>query len=89
MTTRTLTPGTPGVPACLHCGSRMKKASVSSGNAGGIALALIVFTIGVILSLTVVGAIIGVPLCVVALFMGGKKKRVWRCVNCKSIAYCG
>ncbi len=63
----------------------MVKRTISSGNALGIALALIIFVVGVSLSLTVVGAIIGIPLCILALFIGGKRRKVWRCRKCSSI----
>jgi hypothetical protein len=49
-------------------------------------LALIVLVIGVVLCFTIVGAIIGVPLIILALFMGGKRKKVWQCPECKWVA---
>ena len=70
---------------CQACGTDLKRKTVSTGNATGIALALIVFVIGVALCTTCVGAIIGIPLCICALFMGGKRKKVLYCPNCKTI----
>lgn len=63
----------------------MVKKVTSSGNAGGLALALIVMLIGVILCFTIVLAIIGIPMVILSLFMGGKRKKVWRCKSCRSI----
>lgn len=67
---------------CQQCGGSMLKKTKSSGNALGIALALIVFVVGVLLCLTVIGAIIGIPLCILALFIGGKRSKVWQCRQC-------
>lgn len=58
----------------------------SSGNCLGIALALIIFVFGVWLCLSIIGAIAGVPLCILALFIGGKRSKVWQCVRCKAVA---
>ena len=70
---------------CQQCSGPMKKTSISTGNCLGIALALFVFCLGVILCFTGVGIIIGIPLMLVALFMGGKKSKVWKCVDCGSV----
>ncbi len=68
--------------SCRECGSSMKKATRSTGNLIGILGALLVFCIGVFLTTTVVGAIVGVPMMLFALFMGGKRQKVWKCNNC-------
>jgi hypothetical protein len=60
----------------------MRKAVVSSGNATGIAGALIVALLGVLLCLTGIGALVGIPMVICALFMGGKRRKVWKCQNC-------
>ena len=60
----------------------MKKAVQSSGNCLGIAIALVLIAIGIVLCFTVIGAIIGVPLMICALFVGGKRKKVWKCRKC-------
>lgn len=70
---------------CKQCGGRMKKKKVSKGNASGIAGALIVFIIGAALCFTIIGAIIGVPMMIVALFMGGDRQKVWMCRACRSV----
>lgn len=42
---------------------------------------LIVLAVGVILSFAGLW-IIGVPIAIVALFMGGRRIKVWKCSNC-------
>lgn len=71
---------------CHICGGRLKNKTVSSGNATGLAGALIVLLIGIVLCATGLGAIIGIPLIICALFMGGKRHKVLKCVNCGAIA---
>lgn len=68
---------------CPLCGGRMIKKTKSEGNAMGIAIALIVLAIGISLTITIVGAIIGVPLILCSLGIGGKRKKLLVCVNCK------
>ena len=48
-------------------------------------LALIFIAIGIALSLTIVGAIIGVPLILCAVFMHPSSKKVWRCPKCRVV----
>ena len=66
---------------CKQCGSAMVMRTLSKGNVSGIALALVVLALGVILSIAGLW-IIGVPIAIVALFMGGKRIKVWQCPNC-------
>lgn len=70
---------------CRACNGIMVRSTISTGNATGIALGLVLFAIGVVLCFTIVGAIVGIPLCILALFMGGKRQKVWKCRNCKAI----
>jgi hypothetical protein len=65
----------------------MKKKRISKGNCGGIALALIVLTVGIVITILipVIGWVIGPILILLSLGMGGKRTKVWRCVNCRSI----
>lgn len=73
--------------ACRACGGEMNKTTVSSGNCAGIASALLVLAVGVflIVFIPVIGWIIGGLMVLVALFMGGKKQKVWRCRRCRCI----
>lgn len=70
-------------PICQNCKTAMRKKTQSSGNMLGLAIALIVLTIGIILCFTVVGMIVGIPLIIVSLFIGGKKTKIWMCPNCR------
>ena len=76
-----------GVPRCQQCGGNMKKTVVSSGNCAGIIVALLVFCAGILIAvlLAPLGWIIGPIICVGALFLGGKRSKVWKCVKCGSI----
>lgn len=68
---------------CKQCGGVMKKKVISTGNFKGILLALIVLIIGVaLLFIFPIGTIIGLLLIIVALGMGGKRRKVWKCKNC-------
>jgi len=69
---------------CPLCGGPMNKKTISSGNFGGIILALIVFFIGfaLIFVLPIIGVIVGPLVMLAALFMGGKRRSVWKCSNC-------
>ncbi|MCF7837980.1 MAG: hypothetical protein K9N49_05060 [Candidatus Marinimicrobia bacterium] len=78
---------TAGIPACQQCGGAMKKTVVSSGNCAGIVVALIVFCVGIVIAVAipVIGWIIGPIICIGALFMGGKRSKVWKCTKCSSV----
>jgi hypothetical protein len=71
-------------PQCRQCGGEMGKKTLSQGNFIGILLALIVFIIGVALTITIpiLGWVIGPLLCLVSLGMGGKRRKVWKCGDC-------
>jgi hypothetical protein len=71
-------------PSCRQCGGNMRKTVLSSGHCSGLAVALIVFCTGIIIFfiLPVVGWVVGPIISLLALFMGGKRQRVWRCRNC-------
>lgn len=65
----------------------MKKTVVSSGNCAGIVFALIVFCIGIVIAIMipVVGWVLGPIICIGALFIGGKRSKVWKCTKCGSV----
>lgn len=77
----------PGNPICQQCGGQMKKDVVSSGNCAGIVLALIAFCAGILIAclIPVVGWVLGPLICIGALFMGGKRSKVWKCTACGTI----
>jgi hypothetical protein len=77
-----------GLPRCQLCGGYMNKKTISKGNASGIALALLTFFVGLFISLAFFfcgGFLIGIPLCICALFMGGKRQKVLKCESCGAI----
>lgn len=73
-------------PMCQLCGGFMKPKKITIDQTSGLAKALICFAIGVILTLTFFGAVIGVPLMIVSLFMGGRRQKILRCVDCGATA---
>lgn len=74
----------PGMPTCQVCGGAMKKDKRSHGNLVGIVLALIVFCVGIAIFVFIpcFGWVIGPIVCVLALFMGGKREKIWKCTLC-------
>jgi hypothetical protein len=72
---------------CHACNGTMVKKTISSGNCAGLALALITLCAGVVIFflIPVLGWVIGPAICLCALFMGGKRSKVWRCRSCGSI----
>jgi hypothetical protein len=78
---------TPGIPTCQFCGGSMKKTVESSGNCGGLVIALICFCAGVIIffAIPMLGWVLGPVICLGALFMGGHSTKVWKCTECDSV----
>lgn len=78
---------TPGIPTCHQCGGSMTKTVVSSGNCSGLVLALIAFCVGILIffALPIIGWVLGPIICLGALFMGGKRSKVWKCIECGSV----
>ena len=62
----------------------MRKSTTSSGNFIGIVLALVVFVVGlgVTILIPLLGWIVGPLLMLLALRMGGKRTKVWCCKPC-------
>jgi hypothetical protein len=76
-----------GFPICQACGGAMMKKTLSSGNCAGLMLALLLLVVGfvILLAIPIVGWVVGPLLMLLALFMGGKRQKVWRCRSCKGI----
>ena len=76
-----------GLPQCQQCGGAMQMTAISSGNCAGIVVALICLAAGIFIffAIPVIGWVIGPVICVGALFMGGKKSKVWKCRACGSV----
>jgi len=66
---------------CKQCGATMHKETISKGNLSGIVVALIVLALGIVLSIFGLW-VIGVPIAILALFMGGKRVKIWKCSKC-------
>lgn len=75
------------MPQCPLCKTEMRKTVTSTGNAGGIAGALIAFCIGVVIfaAIPIIGWVLGPLVCLASLFMGGKRQAVWKCGKCGTI----
>ncbi len=74
-------------PKCQLCGATMVKKVQSSGNCLGLLVALLVLFLGLLVTvfIPVLGWVIGPIIMLIALFIGGKKSKVWRCTSCRSI----
>lgn len=68
------------IPTCQHCGERMERKVLSTGNFIGLVGALLVLSVGIIMLLIFFP--IGIVLILVSLFMGGKRRKVWKCRGC-------
>jgi len=64
----------------------MKRGTLSTGNCMGVLVALIVLFTGLFVTVffffTIIGPIIGILMMLAALFMGGKRRKVWKCRRC-------
>lgn len=67
---------------CNQCGGTMDKATKAESNMALQLLGVVVFFVGLAITFSGIGALIGVPLMLAALFMGYKKKKVMKCSNC-------
>jgi len=65
----------------------MKRKTLSSGNALGLCIALLMLAAGIVVVflLPVIGCFIGPVICFLALFIGGKRSKVWKCTTCGAV----
>jgi len=63
----------------------MSKKSLSNAGLTKTGIALILIGGGIILCLTIVGAIVGVPMILVGGLIVGKPRKVWKCSKCKIV----
>jgi len=73
---------------CQVCGvGWMKRKTLSSGNALGLCIALLMLATGiaVVFLLPIIGCFVGPAICFLALFIGGKHSKVWKCTTCGAV----
>lgn len=68
---------------CPLCGGKMRRAKAYSRGALNSLSGNLWIISGAILTLTCVGAIVGIPLIIVGSLMAGKQSNVWQCDACK------
>lgn len=78
----------PAAPRCSHCGQSMKPARNRVG--GGFlvsVLQLFLIVAGLVLAVVAFpcGTVLGIPMVLIALVMGGSRVRVWRCRRCRVV----
>jgi hypothetical protein len=72
-------------PQCNLCGGLLVKKVISSGNCSGLLIGLILVIVGLLISLTGIGLILGIPIMILGLFCGGKRRKVLKCAQCGAI----
>jgi hypothetical protein len=70
-------------PNCSLCGTPMKKAARSTRGAANKLSGNMFILGGALLTLTCVGAIIGVPLMILGVLQAGRDQKIWLCPNCR------
>jgi len=65
----------------------MERKVQTGDRVAGCVLALLTLAAGIVIFiiLPVIGWVIGPILCLLALFMGGKEQRIWRCRDCHAV----
>ncbi len=67
---------------CEECGERMKKDLQFDENPTSTVFSVILFSGGIVISLFGYGAIIGIPMIIIALFLGSTGVKIWKCRKC-------
>lgn len=67
---------------CQQCGGEMHQTTKREHSGTEFVLGVILLLIGIVLCSTCLGAILGVPLIIISLFMGAKTRKVWKCGQC-------
>lgn len=67
---------------CKQCGAKMKKTKKAESNYALQVVGVILFIVGVVVTFSGVGVLIGLPLMVASLFLGYSKKKVMACESC-------
>ena len=67
---------------CHLCGAPMKKKTVGRSLVVAVFFGLCFIVIGALLCLTGIGALIGIPLIILGLFSGSRRKKILKCTSC-------
>ncbi|MBL1216022.1 MAG: hypothetical protein D8M59_00840 [Planctomycetes bacterium] len=73
-----------GAPICQVCQGEMKKTNYRPGGNSNLVFAIALVLLGVLLTMTLVGAVLGIPLIVMAVFLD-KVLKVWKCTQCGAV----
>lgn len=71
-------------PNCQACGGATKKHRKADATSNGLGCLFLV--VGVILCLTGIGAVVGVPVLVIGVWMGCKATNYWKCRECGTLS---
>jgi hypothetical protein len=77
----------PAAPSggCPKCGGHLATITERQTSIIRLLLGIILFIIGISLTLTIIGALIGIPLILIGLACGSRRVTVSRCVNCRRV----
>jgi len=67
-----------GMINCPHCDGSMKKGAEAKSTGMGCLL----IVLGIILTVTVYGAILGIPMLIIGLVLGSQRRGLWICKKC-------
>ena len=70
---------------CELCGELMKKGSIANRGILMQLFLLMVFIAGLWISLSIIGAIVGIPMMILALALSSGKRKVFKCRQCGNI----
>jgi len=71
-----------GKPRCQMCGGGLKKKTAGRGVLTHVFISLLMIVVGVLLSLTGIGLIVGIPMILIGLFKGSKRQKLLVCRTC-------
>jgi len=73
----------PTNPPCPQCDTEMEKSTEAERNTALRILSVLLFLGSILLILVVpIGIVVGIPLMLISLFFGFRKRKMWKCPNC-------
>lgn len=73
----------PTNPPCPQCDTEMEKSSEAERSMALRALSALLFLGSILLIFIVpIGIVVGIPLMLISLFFGFRKRKIWKCPNC-------